>query len=321
VTGIAAKGVARYVVLSGGVGGAKFALGLSRVLGPGQLSIIANTSDDFRHLGLAISPDLDTLMYTLAGMVNDETGWGCRDETWSCLDGLAALGADTWFRLGDRDLATHLERTRLLASGHTLTEVTRRLCASLGVGVDLLPMTDTPVRTMLDTDAGVLEFQDYFVRRRAEPKVTKIRYEGAAGAPPAAALASLLTAPDLAAIFIAPSNPWLSINPILAIPSLSAALRSSTAPVIAISPIVGGAALKGPTAKIMTELGLPVTAGAVANHYKDLLDGFILDHTDRADAGALIADGLAVGATQTVMKSLDDRIELARFALGFAAPR
>ena len=311
----------RYVVLSGGVGGAKFALGLSRVLQPEQLTIIANTGDDFTHLGLAIAPDLDTLMYTLAGLGNEQTGWGCRDETWSCLAGLEALGAETWFRLGDRDLATHLERTRLLATGQTLTQVTRHLCTQLGVTVNLLPMSDAPIRTLIDSDAGTLAFQDYFVRRRAEPRVSAIRYEGATRAPPTAALASLLTDPDLAAIFIAPSNPYLSIDPMLAIPSLAAALRSSAAPVIAISPIVGGRALKGPTAKIMEELGVPVTAAAVAHHYRDLLDGYILDDSDRAEADALVAGGLAVGATQTVMNTLEDRIHLARFALGFAAPR
>lgn len=314
-------GQPRYVVLSGGVGGAKFALGLSGVLEPAQLTIIANTGDDFTHLGLAISPDLDTLMYTLAGVVNEETGWGCRNETWSCLAGLEALGADTWFRLGDRDLATHLERTRLLASGLTLTQVTRHLCARLGVAVNLLPMSDTPVRTVIDSTDGPLAFQDYFVRRRAEPVVKGIRHEGATKAPPIAALASLLTDPDLAAVFIAPSNPWLSIDPILAIPSLAAALRSTTAPVIAISPIVGGRALKGPTAKIMGELGVTVSAGAIAGHYGDLLDGFILDDADRAEADVLIAGGLAVGATRTVMNTLQDRIHLAEFALGFAAPR
>ena len=311
----------RYVVLSGGVGGAKFALGLSHVLRPEQLTIIANTGDDFTHLGLAISPDLDTLMYTLAGLVNEQTGWGCRDETWSCMAGLEALGAETWFRLGDRDLATHLERTRLLATGQTLTQVTRHLCTQLGVTVNLLPMSDAPVRTLIDTDAGPLAFQDYFVRRRTEPRVNALRYEGATRAPPVAALASLLTDPDLAAIFIAPSNPYLSIDPILAIPSLSAALRSSTATVIAVSPIVGGQALKGPTAKIMSELGVPVTAGAIAHHYQDLLDGFILDDSDRGEADALISSGLAVGATRTVMTTLEDRIHLAEFALGLAAPR
>ena len=311
----------RYVVLSGGIGGAKFSLGMARVLRPEQLTIIANTGDDFTHLGLAISPDLDTLMYTLAGMVSEETGWGCRDETWTCMAGLEALGAETWFRLGDRDLATHLERTRLLATGQTLTQVTRHLCLQLGVTVNLLPMSDAPVRTLIDSDLGTLAFQDYFVRRRAEPKVTALRYEGARRAPPLAALASLLTDPNLAAIFIAPSNPYLSIDPMLAIPSLAAALRSSAAPVIAVSPIVGGRALKGPTAKLMAELGVPVTAGAIAHHYQDLLDGFILDDADRAGADALIADGLAVGATRTVMTTLEDRMHLAEFALGFAAPR
>lgn len=315
------RNLPRYVVLSGGVGGAKFALGLSRVLQPEQLTIIANTGDDFTHLGLAIAPDLDTLMYTLAGLGNEQTGWGCRDETWGCLAGLEALGAETWFRLGDRDLATHLERTRLLATGQTLTQVTRHLCTQLGVTVHLLPMSDAPIRTLIDSDEGTLAFQDYFVRRRAEPRVSSLRYEGATRAPPTAALASLLTDPDLAAIFIAPSNPYLSIDPILAIPSLAAALRSSAAPVIAISPIVGGRALKGPTAKIMEELGVPVTAAAVAHHYRDLLDGYILDDSDRAEADALIAGGLAVGATHTVMTTLEDRIHLARFALGFAAPR
>ncbi len=321
MTAIQPAGLPRYVVLSGGVGGAKFALGLSRVLQPEQLTIIANTGDDFTHLGLAISPDLDTLMYTLAGLGNEQTGWGCRDETWGCLAGLEALGAETWFRLGDRDLATHLERTRLLATGQTLTQVTRHLCTQLGVTVHLLPMSDAPIRTLIDSDEGTLAFQDYFVRRRAEPRVSSLRYEGATRAPPTAALASLLTDPDLAAIFIAPSNPYLSIDPILAIPSLAAALRSSAAPVIAISPIVGGRALKGPTAKIMEELGVPVTAAAVAHHYRDLLDGYILDDSDRAEADALIAGGLAVGATHTVMTTLEDRIHLARFALGFAAPR
>jgi len=310
--------VKRYVLLSGGVGGAKFALGLSRVLDPAQLTVIANTGDDFRHLGLAISPDLDTLMYTLAGVVNGETGWGRRDESWNCLAALGELGGEAWFRLGDRDLATHLLRTQWLAAGDSLTAVTRQLCARLGVAVNLMPMSDASIRTILETDAGTLEFQDYFVRRRAEPRVSAIRYAGATEAPPAAALASLLTDPELAAIFIAPSNPWLSIDPMLAIPSLKAALRSTAAPVIAISPVVGGRALKGPTAKLMAELGLPVTAGTVARHYGNLLDGYILDHIDGNDAAALVDAGIVVAVAHTVMDSLEDRIQLAEFALGFA---
>lgn len=311
------------MLLAGGVGGAKLALGLARTLQAEQLTLIANTGDDFRHLGLDISPDLDTLMYTLAGVVNETSGWGLRDETWSCMAGLEALGGETWFRLGDRDLATHLERTRLLAGGHSLTAVTQHLCARLGVTPRLLPMSDMPVRTLLDCDTEVgpatLSFQDYFVRQRAAPRVTAIRYEGAGSAPPAAALAATFTDPGLAAVFIAPSNPWLSIDPILAIPSIRAAVRSARAPVIAVSPIVGGQALKGPTAKIMTELGLQPSAQAVAHHYQDLLDGFILDQTDAAEAAAIVDAGIAVAATQTVMHSLDDRLKLAGFALGFAA--
>ncbi len=311
----------RVVLLAGGVGGAKLALGLARVLEPDRLTIIANTGDDFRHLGLAICPDLDTLMYTLAGRVNEATGWGCADESWNCLAALETLGGATWFRLGDRDLATHLERTRRLAAGETLGAVTAQLCGRLGVAVRLLPMSDAPVRTVLDTDEGELAFQDYFVRRRAEPRVRAIRYEGAGLAPPDAGLASLLTDPGLAAVFIAPSNPFLSIDPILAIPSLRAALRSTRAPVIAVSPIVAGKALKGPTGKLMAELGLPVSAAAVARHYGDLLDGYILDTVDRDAADELVAGGLAVAATHTVMNTLDDRLRLAEFALGFAARR
>ena len=313
----------RYVLLAGGVGGAKLALGLAHTLEAGQLTIIANTGDDFSHLGLSISPDLDTLMYTLAGVVNESTGWGLRDESWSCMAGLETLGAETWFRLGDRDLATHLERTQLLASGRTLTEITQHLCSRLGVTTRILPMSNTPVRTLIDckTEAGpaTLGFQDYFVRQRAEPPVTAIQYQGASTVPPAATLAATLTDPDLTAIFIAPSNPWLSIDPILAIPSIRAAVRSSHAPVVAVSPIVGGQALKGPTAKIMTELGLRPSAQAVAHHYRDLLSGFILDQSDAGEAAAIIDTGIAVAATQTIMHTLDDRRNLAAFALGFAA--
>jgi LPPG:FO 2-phospho-L-lactate transferase len=315
------SGRARYVLLSGGVGGAKLALGLAKTLEPGQLTIIANTGDDFRHLGLAISPDLDTLMYTLSGCVNEDTGWGCRDETWSFLSALESLGGETWFRLGDRDLATHVLRTQLLSQGQTLTAVTRQLCGQLGVAVNLLPMADAPVRTLIETDAGTLSFQDYFVRQRAEPRVRALHYEGAAKAPPDAALATLLTDPDLAAIFIAPSNPYLSIDPILAIPSIGAAVRSAAAPVIAVSPIVGGRALKGPTAKIMTELGHEPRASTVAHHYRDLLDGFILDGVDQDEAGRLAQTGLRVATTATVMHTLDDRLRLAGFALDFAATR
>jgi LPPG:FO 2-phospho-L-lactate transferase len=307
-----------YVLLSGGVGGAKLALGLSRCLGPGQLTIIANTGDDFRHLGLAISPDLDTLLYTLAGLANPETGWGRAGETWSCMAALEQLGGETWFRLGDGDLALHVERTRLLAAGMSLTEVTRHFCRQLGVGHTLLPMTDDTVETVIETDEGDLAFQDYFVRRQAKPRVRGVRYEGADRVPPSAAMATLLTDPGLAGIFIAPSNPWLSIDPILAIPFLGAALRSSRAPVIAVSPLVGGRALKGPTAKIMEELGLAVTSHSIASHYRELLDAFVLDTVDAADAPAIADLGLTPAVTPTVMASLEDRVALARFCLELA---
>lgn len=308
----------RYVLLAGGVGGAKLALGLARVLDPADLVIVANTGDDFEHLGLSLSPDLDTLMYTLAGLANPATGWGMAGDTGSFMAGLAALGAETWFHLGDRDLATHVERTRLLRAGQGLTDVTRHLCARLGVAVPILPMSDAPVRTRIETDDGMLDFQDYFVRHKAEPVVRALHYTGAATAPPDATLAALLTDPGLAAILIAPSNPWLSIAPLLAIPSLRAALRSATAPVVAVSPIVGGQALKGPTAKIMTELGLTPSATAVANFYREFIDGFVVDSVDAAEAEAIRRDGIATATTNTVMKDLADREALARFTLDFA---
>jgi LPPG:FO 2-phospho-L-lactate transferase len=218
-----------WLLLSGGVGGAKLALGLDRALPAGALGVIANTGDDFRHLGLAISPDLDTLMYTLAGVVNEETGWGLAGETWEFMGALGRLGGETWFRVGDRDLATHVERTRRLAAGETLAEVTGALCARLGIHTRVWPMSDTPVETRVATAAGELCFQHYFVRERATPAVTGFRYVGAeAGAPPPAALAALCD-PELRGILIAPSNPWLSIAPILAIPPLGAALRAAPA--------------------------------------------------------------------------------------------
>ncbi len=240
--------------------------------------------------------------------------------------GLETLGAETWFRLGDRDLATHLERTRLLAAGQQPDAMSRNTCvrnSASHTACCRCPTSRCARCSTATTDAGpaTLSFQDYFVRQRAEPRVTAIHYEGASQAPPAATLAAVLTDPDLAAIFIAPSNPWLSIDPILAIPSIRAAVRSARAPVVAISPIVGGQALKGPTAKIMTELGLRPSAQAVAHHYRDLLDGFILDQTDAGEAAAIIDSGIAVAATQTVMHTLDDRLTARRLRARFRSAR
>ena len=306
------------VVLSGGVGGAKLALGLSRVLTDEQLTVIGNTGDDFEHLGLAISPDLDTLMYTLAGEINPETGWGMDHETWSFLDALEKLGGETWFRLGDRDLATHIERTRRLAEGESLSEITRDFCNKMKVSTKILPMSDDTVRTQVQTDRGQLDFQHYFVRDRAIPKVIGLDYVGASAVEPCLEVLEVLRKTDLAAIIIAPSNPYLSIDPILAIPAIDAAIRATNAPIIAVSPIVQGMAIKGPTAKIMAELGIEPSAGNIARHYGDLIDGFILDATDGTMAEQIESADLKVTSCDTIMRSLEDKIRVANLSLDFA---
>jgi LPPG:FO 2-phospho-L-lactate transferase len=303
------------LALSGGIGGAKLALGLSRILPPGRLVVVANTGDDFEHLGLSISPDLDTLLYTLAGIDNPETGWGLRSETWTFMAALAALGGETWFQLGDGDLATHVERTRRLNAGETLSRITDDFCRRLGVQTKILPMSDDKVRTRVRTAAGWLEFQDYFVRRRCAPAVAELAYEGAAAARPQPEFMAILADTRLRAVVICPSNPFLSIDPILALPGVRATLPACPAPVVAVSPIIAGRAVKGPTAKMMTELGLPVTAGAVATHYGDLIDGYLVDH---GDAGTVACPGVAVATAATLMTSLVDREALAREVLAFA---
>lgn len=309
--------MAHYLALTGGVGGAKLALGLTRVLGPDQLSFVVNTGDDFEHLGLAVSPDLDTLMYTLAGLANHVTGWGRVGESWHFIETVRALGGTGWFNLGDRDLAIHVLRSARLRAGHTLGAVTAELFRAHGIAHRALPMSDQKVSTVVDTDQGALPFQHYFVRERCVPRVQGVRFEGAAQATPGAELLAALTAADLAGIIICPSNPFLSIDPILAVPGIRRALEARRAPLIAVSPIVAGAAIKGPTAKIMGELALPQTATAVAAHYGTLLDGFIVDESDRALLPELAARGLRAMAAPSVMHSLDDRINLAHTALEF----
>ncbi|MGH7108963.1 MAG: 2-phospho-L-lactate transferase [Stellaceae bacterium] len=303
------------LALSGGVGGAKLALGLRRVLPNGALTIAANTGDDFIHLGLHVSPDLDTLLYTLSGLANEEIGWGRRDETWTFMEALKSLGGETWFRLGDGDLATHVERTRRLAGGESLSSITDDFRRRLGIHARLLPMTDDKVMTRLLTDEGWLDFQDYFVRLQARPVVRAIRYEGAAAARPQPDVLALIADPVLRLVVICPSNPFLSIDPILALPGLRQALADCPAPVVAVSPIIGGRAIKGPTAKIMGELGLSVDAATVARHYHDILDLYI---ADEADAGTFGDLGLPVRFTRTLMTSLDDREALARAVLAAA---
>ena len=314
------------LALAGGVGGAKLAAGLQAALdSPRDLLTVVNTGDDFEHMGLSICPDLDTVMYTLSGRANPETGWGLAGESWSFLEALGALGGEDWFRLGDRDLATHVERTRRLRGGEPLSQVTVDLAARLGVPSRIAPMSDDPVRTVVETPDGDLPFQEYFVRRRCEPAVRGLRFEGASAARMSAAFEAALADPALDAVVVCPSNPYLSIDPILAVPGVRAALAGCAAPVVAVSPIVGGRAIKGPAAKIMEELGVEVSAAAVAARYRDLLDGFVLDETDRALAAAIESEGgagarapLRVTVEQTVMRTGEDRTRLAARVLGFA---
>lgn len=303
------------VVLSGGVGGAKLCLGLQRILPPGALRVIVNTGDDFEHLGLAICPDLDTTLYTLAGVANPELGWGRRDETWTFLSVLETLGGPTWFRLGDGDLALHVERTRRLAAGETLSSIMGDLARRLGVVSRILPITDDPVRTRVSTPQGELAFQEYFVRERCTPAVTALHFCGAERARISEAAAQALREESLRAILIAPSNPYLSIDPVLAVPGLRAALRAPGVPVIAVSPIIAGEAVKGPTAKIMKELGLAPSPLTVRDHYDGLLDGMVLDERDAEIAPRA---GMPVGLCDTLMRSLEDRERVARCALALA---
>ena len=307
----------RLLALSGGVGGARLATGLASLLPPGRLSIVVNTGDDFEHLGLHVSPDVDTLLYTLSGLGNPETGWGRAGETWSLLAELERLGMETWFRIGDKDLAVHLYRTSALRAGRPLVAITSELAERFAVAAEIIPMSDDRVSTVLDTEAGTLAFQDYFVRHRCEPAVSQIRFDGAERARPAAPFSELLRNAELGGIVICPSNPFLSIDPILSLPGVTRALAGAGAPVVAVTPIVGGDAIKGPTAKIMRELGLAVSPVAVAEHYAGLLDGFIVDTADAALAPSIAAGGIAVVVADTVMRTPDDRIALARTALDF----
>lgn len=305
----------KVVALCGGVGGAKLALGLDRLLAPGALTVVVNTGDDFRHMGLHISPDVDTVLYTLAGLNNPETGWGRKDETWRFMETLADLGGETWFKLGDKDLAIHVERTRRLDAGEPLSAVIDGFRRRLGIASAILPMSDDPVATVVETADGPMAFQHYFVREQCRPAVTGFRFEGAAAARPLPAVIEALKDPDLGAVVVCPSNPFVSVDPILAVPGIRAALIDAAAPVIAVSPIVGGRAIKGPAAKMMTELGLAATPAAVAAHYARIVDGFVLDATDADQRNLIFAPTVAV---PSVMRTLEDRVALARAVLSFA---
>ncbi len=312
----------RYLALSGGVGGAKLALGLAGILDPEQLTIVANTGDDFEHLGLKICPDLDTVLYTLANWNNKEQGWGQVDESWNFLDALSRLNGETWFNLGDRDLATHIVRTGLLRQGKSLSEVVAYLSETMGIAHRIVPMTDDPVGTIVHTASGPLSFQHYFVRDRCEPVVTGFDFEGISAATPSRDFDAALR-PGLTAVIVCPSNPFVSVDPILKLPGVVTAIEALNVPLVVVSNIVGGEAIKGPAGKMMSELGMPKTALGVAQHYVasygKAVKGFVLDEQDSHLESEISALGLSTIVTNTVMVTLHDKTELAARTLEFAS--
>ena len=304
----------QIIALAGGVGGAKLALGLARTLPADRLTVAVNTADDFEHWGLYICPDLDTVTYTLAGVANPETGWGLRDETWNVLEAMAKVGGETWFRLGDKDLAKHLERTRRLKAGESLSTIMIDLARRLGTDTRIVPMSDQPVRTLVTTPGGELAFQDWFVRLRCEPVVRSVRFAGVERAMPHPALADLGAA---AGVIVCPSNPFVSVAPILALPGVRDALKGARCPRVAVTPIVGGQAIKGPAAKMLAELGHDVSALGVARFYRGLIDGFVLDAQDAGLLPQIEALGMRVRVADTMMRDDGDKKRLAATTLEF----
>jgi LPPG:FO 2-phospho-L-lactate transferase len=298
------------VALCGGVGGAKLAYGLNRLLGE-RLTVVVNTGDDFDHLGLAISPDLDTVVYTLGELADEERGWGRAGESWNFMEALAGLSGETWFRLGDCDLALHVLRSRALRAGVSLTEFTEELSSRVKIPARILPMTDHPFATIVVTTAGRLPFQRYFVELQARPEVQRIEFDNHGGGAATAAVLDAIAAAE--GIIVCPSNPYLSIDPILAVPGIASALEAADAPIVAVSPLVGGQAVKGPTAKIMNELGVATNCASIVKHYP-FLDGLVIDSVDEAEAPQI---DIPVHVTGTVMRSKDDRIGLAAECLKF----
>jgi LPPG:FO 2-phospho-L-lactate transferase len=304
----------KIVALAGGVGGAKLAHGLALILAPEDLTIVVNTGDDFEHLGLHICPDLDTVCYTLAGLSNPATGWGRQHETWQAIENVESLGGPSWFQLGDRDLGTHLERTRRLRQGQTLSEITREFCSAWGISHAILPMSDQPVATIVETlDQGELPFQEYFVHRHCEPKVRGFRFQGIETALPAPGVVEAIQQAE--AIVFCPSNPWVSLDTILAVAGLRFQIESKK--VVAVSPIIGGQTVKGPAAKMFAELGIQPSALAVAEHYHDLLSGFVMDNIDAEMENDVKNLNLRTLVTQTLMSSLTVRQHLAQDVLNF----
>lgn len=307
----------KVTAFSGGVGGAKLALGLQEILDPGDLTVIVNTADDFEHWGLSICTDLDTMMYTLAGVNDQENGWGRAGETYATMEAIGNIGGEDWFTLGDRDIATHLRRTEWLRQNISLTEVTERLRRSFGVPSAILPMTDSPVNTLVHTDEGDLPFQHYFVRCRCEPVVIDLTFVGAENARPTQAALEAIDEADI--IILCPSNPYLSIDPIMSVRDLQKAVRNAKKPKVAVSPIVGGQAVKGPAAKMMAEMGKDISPLTIAEHYGDLINGFVLDEQDRNQQKS-IAKSVKVElmVTDTVMNSIEIKRNVAKAVIDFA---
>ncbi len=305
------------VVFTGGTGGTKLVQGLQEVVAPEELTVIVNTGDDLEWWGLHVSPDIDSVLYGLSGLLSTDRGWGVEDDSFRCLDRMKNLGEPAWFSLGDLDLATHLTRTALLRAGKSLSEATAEIAARLGIRARVLPMSNDRVSTMLETAKGTLNFQEYFVRERHQVEVHSVRFEGAEQARAAPGVLEAIGSAE--AILFAPSNPVTSIGPILAVPGVRDALRQAEAPVVAVSPIVGGAAVSGPAGALMRMMGWPSTVAGVAQAYEDFLDMLVVDNADDAEAERLSNSRLRVIATSTLMKSLDDKRELARFMLGAMA--
>jgi len=306
------------LALSGGVGGAKLAAGLAEVLPGDRLTVAVNTGDDFEHLGLTICPDIDSVVYALAGLNDENRGWGVADESWQAMGMLSHLGEADWFNLGDRDLAMHIARSWRLRSGESLSSVTARLASELGIAPAVVPMSDAPVRTQVETAEGWIDFQHYFVAEQCRPEASAIRFSGAPGSKPSPSFAAALARDDLAAVIVCPSNPYLSVDPILAVDGVRDALAALAVPVIAVSPLVGGRAIKGPLAKLLAELGEDCDNAAIARHYGPLIDHLIIDESDAHDAEGLRAMGLSVTITGTVMCDAANRVRLARVALSAA---
>lgn len=303
----------RVLALCGGVGGAKLALGLQHILGE-RLTVVVNVGDDFEHLGLHISPDLDTVLYTLGGLNDHERGWGRAGETWNFMAAMKEVGGDTWFMLGDRDLALHVQRSRRLAGGQSLTAITADIAARFGIRPRVLPVTDDLIRTIVVTTDGELEFQQYFVKHRCEPVVEQIRFDGAEKVAMTKEVRASFDDADLRLVVICPSNPYLSVDPILAVPGIRDCLRAARVPIVAVSPIIGGQAVKGPTRKIMDELGRAATNAEIVRHYSGLIDGLIVDVADAAGAAGLDSE---VCVAPTLMTDLASKTALAEQVLSF----